>query len=106
MKIIGARMMLSIAAALTAPCGGWAQSLQEQAVEQCWSELDRYWLQKGADWFTGERIDISLLKKHYIAITQVQGKESKISPINVTEADKLNGLDWHGSIGFAGRVAR
>ncbi len=85
--------------------------LVKQAIETCKSEANKYWVQRSGDWFTGQNGTFTGLNAATFtgqSIVQVREVTFKghLDPGGLSEADKLNGLDWRGWVHADGPASR
>jgi hypothetical protein len=94
-----------------------ADSFDKEAVRQAWNLLRRQWTQCGLEnnWFSIQRGQPwgSELHKAFKAnrkeqIVELKGVEIRLpdNKEHLTEADKLNGIEWKGSLVFSFAAAR
>ncbi len=92
--------LVAIAVALTVAACDNASSGRAMRVAE--STLASQWTKCGDSYYTLR--DEQLMSK--AAIVQMRGVRAAVTPLVVTEADKLNGIDWKGSAAFYARASR
>lgn len=75
-----------------------APDLQSQALEAAEKEWSKVWVKEGDTWIAG--------KKDRRYLLQIRGRRVEASADALSEADRLNGVQWAGSVAFHCVAAR
>jgi hypothetical protein len=78
------------------------QSVEQEAVQKVREDFERAWLKKGDSWFG---IYTKGLGQHVIEAKGIAFKALQ-SPMGVSSADRLNGIDWSGTVEIDATVYR
>jgi|LQYC01.1.fsa_nt_gi hypothetical protein len=76
-------------------------------LTSCSGELNGEALNKGKEYFSSRVLECQ--GKHYVrgnSITELEGFKYWVKPLELSEADRRNGTEWKGSIGFEARLYR
>ncbi len=76
-------------------------------ISSCSMGLDREALKKGKNYFSGRVLKCG--SRYFVmgySITELDGFKYEINSIKLTEADRRNGIEWRGSIGFKAKLYR
>jgi len=76
--------------------------MEEQAVQKAREDFERTWLKQGDSWFG---IYTKGLGQHVIEAKGISFK-AYLAPMGISEADRLNGIEWTGTVEVDASVHR
>jgi len=89
-----------VACAFSITQSAYAESLKEQAIKVCTDEFNRRTLHDGQDWY----FEFTNYGDHFFR--QARGITITVLEKPITEADRLNGIDWAGGVTIATNLMR